>query len=146
MNASRNRLVSFALVFTFLIVAFQTLSISQTRAGQPGNFYEQLAPGLLTRTLFTASSGTDFSIEVRELLFGPGQRTSQVSLPGAAVFEVRSGEGIVTVSEQPQKIQPGSTFALSEGETFQIENEANTPITMRVHLFMAETPIPEGGT
>jgi hypothetical protein len=128
------------MVFTLLIVTFQIANIPQTRAEQPENPYKQLVPGLLTRTLFTASSGTGFRVEIDDFLVGPRQTTSQVSLPGAAVFEARSGSGFVTLGGYPQKIQLGSTFALSEGEGFTIKNEADVPLTMRVHIFMTETP------
>jgi hypothetical protein len=140
MNASGKSLASFALVFTLLMVVFQILNIPQTCAGQLENPYQQLVPGLLTRTLFTASSGAGFRVEVRDLLVGPRQTTSPVSLPGAAVFEVRSGSGLVTLAGDSQEVQPGSSFALSEGGEFAIKNETAVPLIIRAHLFLAETP------
>jgi hypothetical protein len=65
----------------------------------------------LTRTLFIAPSGIGFRVEVRDLLVGPRQTTSLASLPGAAIFEVCSGGGIVTLAGDPQEVQLGSTFA-----------------------------------
>lgn len=105
---------------------------------RPKNPYEKLAPGIATRTLFEASSGKGYRVEVRDLLVGPGKRTEAVSLPGAAVFEVRSGSGVMTVGGQPRELSLGSTFALSEGETFSIENKSTDAIAMRVHVFHAE--------
>jgi quercetin dioxygenase-like cupin family protein len=140
MNVSRNCLASFTLVVALLMVVFQIVSIPQTRAGQLENPYQQLVPGLLTRTLFIAPSGIGFQVEVRDFLVGPRQTTSLVSLPGAAIFEVRSGSGIVSLAGDSQEVQPGSTFALSEGGEFAIKNEADVPLTIRAHLFMAETP------
>lgn len=149
MNTTRGQLGFFGLLFTFTVTS-QALSVAQTPTRQSENLYKQfaagdnkqLATGLLARTLFTATSGAGFSVVIRDLLIGPGQKTSQVSLPGPAVFEVRSGAGIIFISGQSQEIQAGSSFELSQGETFQIRNQANTPITMIVHQFMAETPVP----
>lgn len=106
-------------------------------ANQPSNPFLQLAPGVLTRILYQTASGAGYRVEVRDLLVGPGQHTAEASLPGAAVFEVRSGSGVVTVSGKRQEMKSGSTFALAEGQTFAIENPADVPISARVHLFLA---------
>ncbi len=105
---------------------------------EPQNPYDQLAPGLLTRTLYRVASGTGYRVEVRDLLVGPGQQTSEVSLPGAGVFELRSGSGVITADGKRQEVRVGSAFALSEGQAFAISNRGEAPITIRVHLFMAE--------
>ncbi len=105
---------------------------------RPKNPYAKLAPDIATRTLFETTSGSGYRVEVRDLLVGPGKRTETVSLPGAAVFEVRSGSGLMTVGGKPRELSLGSTFALSEGETFSIENKSTDAIAMRVHLFNAQ--------
>lgn len=105
---------------------------------EPQNPYDQLAPGLLTRTLHRVASGTGYRVEVRDLLVGPGQQTSEVSLPGAGVFELRSGSGVITAGGKRQETRVGSAFALSEGQTFAISNRGEAPIAIRVHLFMAD--------
>ena len=156
MNASNHQVGSFALVLTLLLQTacggmYQTGAdgtglLPGPPAGelkpskyQPENPYLQLAPGLLTRTLFEAASGTGYRVEVRDLLVGPGQRTSNLSLSGAAVFEVRSGSAVITTAGKPQEVRMGSAFALSEGASFMIENKADSPFTMRVHLlFVAD--------
>ena len=105
---------------------------------QPKTPYTQLASGLLTRTLYEAPSGEGYRVEVRELLVGPGQHTDRVTLPGAAILEVRSGSGILTVSDKPQELRLGATFSLAEAEAFAIENTAEVPLALRVHLVQAE--------
>ena len=141
-----NRSVSFALVFTLVMSVSQILNISQTGAQQPENPYKQLAPGLLTRTLFIAPSGSGFRVEIRDFLVGPRQRTSDVSLPGPAILEVRSGSGFVTVAGYSQKVQIGSTFALPEGAAFAIDNGSDLPLTIRGDIFIAEMRPPKGRT
>ncbi len=105
---------------------------------RPENPYGKLASGIATRTLFVASSATGYRVEVRDLLVGPGKSTEAVSLPGAAIFEVRSGSGVMTVGGKQRELRLGSTFALSEGESFSIENKGTDAIAMRVHLLGAQ--------
>ncbi len=105
---------------------------------QPKNPYAALAAGIMTRTLFETSSRQGYHVEVRDLLVGPGQHSESVSLPGAAVFEVRSGSGVMTVNGKPQELKLGSTFTLPEGQAFTIENKSDSALAMRVHLFRAE--------
>ena len=104
---------------------------------EPQNPYVPLAPGILTRTLHQAAGQAGYRIEVRDMLVGPGQRATNVSLPGAAVFQVRSGSGTITTAGKTEEAKSGSTFAVSDGETFSVENKSNTPIELRVYLFIA---------
>ncbi len=105
---------------------------------QPRQPYSQLNPGIMTRTLFEVATSNGYRVEVRDVLVGPRQRTERVSLPGAAVFEIRSGGGILTVNGKRQELSPGSTLSLSEGQAFSIENNSDAPITIRVYLIIAQ--------
>jgi len=105
---------------------------------QVKNPYAEVSKGLLTRTVFETDAPGDVHIEVRDLLVGPGQTAASVSLPGAAVFEVRLGSGNVVVDGKIREIQTGSTMALSEGESFVVENKGENPIAIRVHLIHAK--------
>ncbi len=105
---------------------------------QPENPYTQLAKGLLTRTVFEAASGAGYRVEVWDLLVGPRQTSSEVTLPGAAVFEVRSGIALITSAGKSLEVRAGSAFSLSEGASFAIENKAESPFSIRVHVFKAD--------
>jgi len=105
---------------------------------QVKNPYAEVSKGLLTRTVFETDAPGDVYIEVRDLLVGPGQTTASVSLPGAAVFEVRLGSGKVVVDGKTREIQTGATLAVSEGESFVVENKGENPIAIRVHLIHAK--------
>jgi mannose-6-phosphate isomerase-like protein (cupin superfamily) len=109
------------------------LSTSQTR-----NPFAELAPGILTRTLFEASSGRGYRVEVRDLLVGPGKRSASVTLPGAAVFEIRSGPASVSIGDKLEEFRPGSTFVVPEGAAFTVDNRGGTAIAIRVQLFRGE--------
>jgi|SRR5579864_1269159 len=105
---------------------------------QPKEPYSQLNAGIMTRTLFEAATSNGYRVEVRDLLIGPRQRTERISLPGGAVFEIRSGSGILTANGKRQELSPGSTLSLSEGQAFSIDNSSDAPITIRVYLIMAQ--------
>lgn len=105
---------------------------------QPRNPYSQLATGILTRTLYEASSGNGYRIEVRDLLVGPQQHSASVKLPGSAVCQVLSGDGVLTSGEKRQDLKLGSTLTIPQGEGFSIENKSDVPVAIRVHLFKPE--------
>jgi len=105
---------------------------------QPRNPYSELATGVLTRTLYEASSGNGYRIEVRDLLVAPQQHSASATLPGSAVCQVLSGDGVLTAGEKHQDLKIGSTFTIPEGEAFAIQNKSDFPFVIRVNLFKAE--------
>jgi len=111
------------------------VNFSKTEPAKP---FSKLADGLAARTLFQASDGAGTQVEVRDLLIGPGQKTESASLTGAAVFEIRSGNGTMQTGEKQRELTPGVTLSLSEKATFTIENKADSPMAIRVFLFTAE--------
>jgi mannose-6-phosphate isomerase-like protein (cupin superfamily) len=104
---------------------------------EPASPYAQLAPGLLARKVFDAASATGYNVEVLDLLVAPGQRATDVSLAGAAVFEVRAGNGALSRGGTTEEVKTGSTFALSQGTSFSLENRGELPITVRVFVITA---------
>jgi hypothetical protein len=85
--------------------------------------YRQYTRGLLARTVFTAEeSESPYVVEIWDFLVGPGVKSDTVSLPGAAVFEVRSGSGSITINKEPRQVRIGSTLALDEGRAFDLAN------------------------
>lgn len=152
---TRNRQVVLLLLFTSLLTvsckrwtqrgAKGTGLLPKAPAGEtkfssyrPKNPYTALTAGMMTRTLFSTSSRNGYHVEVRDLIVGPGQHSKSVALPGAAVFEVRSGNGVMTAGESKQELKLGTTFSLAEGERFSIENKSDSPLAMRVYLFQGE--------
>jgi len=105
---------------------------------QPKNPYDQLAPGLLGRTVFNAEGANGVGIAVTEYLVGPRQRSSSVTLAGATVFEVMSGEGIVKFDGKEQKVQLGTTFSLPKDTAIVIENNGDSPLAMQLNVVRSE--------
>lgn len=104
---------------------------------EPMSPYGQLAPGVLSRKVFATSDAANHAVETLDLLIAPGQRASDVSLPGGAVFEVRAGHGMVATGGKKQDVKTGSTFAVSQGAAFTLENTGNVPMTIRVFVITA---------
>ena len=105
---------------------------------QPRNPYSQLATGVLTRTLYEASSGNDYRIEVRDLLVPSRQHSASATLPGSAICQVLSGDAVLTSGERHQDLRLGSTFTISKNEAFAIESRSDVPVAIRVYLFKPE--------
>lgn len=88
----------------------------------PAQPYRQFAKGLLAQTVYTADADGPFAIEVWDLIVGPGQRSESAALPGAAVLEIRSGTGKVTVAGRDRETPTGAALSIAEGERFTIVN------------------------
>lgn len=119
------------------IVPTPTPTIDQTQIAPDTqqNPYRQFAPGLLARTTYKAEQTGRVGVEIWDLLVGPGKKTDAVTLPGGVVFEIRSGNGLVTVGGNRREVKTGATFSFDEGEAFQIENRsADEAISIRVVL------------
>jgi hypothetical protein len=99
------------------------------------NPFKQYAPGLLARTIYKADQTGDLEVEIWELLVGPGKKSEAAKLPGAAVAEVRAGEGMVTIGEKRRDLKSGTGFSIDDGEAFQIENNSKEEgLALRVVL------------
>jgi len=99
---------------------------------KPVGLYEQYAPGLLARKAYTADPVGKYSVELWDLLVGPGMKNEGATLPGGAVIEVRSGSGDAVIDGKSQKIKIGSVFSVAEGVKFSLINsDKENPLSMR---------------
>lgn len=99
------------------------------------NPFKQYAPGLMARTIYKAEQTGDLEVEIWELLVGPGKKSEPAKLPGAAVAEVRSGAGVVTIGEKRRDLKSGTGFSIDDGEAFQLENNSQDEgLSLRVVL------------
>lgn len=105
---------------------------------QPAEPFGQSSAGLLSRKAFAASSGLGYRVEVSDLLVGPRQSSAAITFAGAAVVEVRSGSPIVADLSGKRELRPGASVSIAERQPFQVTNRSDTPVTMRVHVFVAE--------
>jgi hypothetical protein len=105
---------------------------------RPRDPYSQLAPGLLARTIYQSAGPTGTRIAVTDYLIGPRQHTSSITLPGAAICEVKSGDGVVRLAGAEQKVNSGTTFAIAQGTPFAFENTSELPFAIQLHLIQKE--------
>jgi hypothetical protein len=104
---------------------------------QPTNPYTQVAPGLFSRTVYKCEGPPGYLVEVRDLSVAPMKQAENISLPGAAFVEVRYGTGVFATGEKRQELNVGSTFSVSQGQSFALETTSDAALTMRVHLITA---------
>ena len=64
----------------------------------------------------------------------PGKQTTPVTLPGAALIEVRSGTGVLQAGDQRQELQLGAIVAVSQDQSFILTNSGQLTLTMRVYI------------
>ena len=86
------------------------------------NPYKQYAAGLLARTVYRTDESPRFRVEIWDLLVGPGKKSDPVTLPGGAVLEVRAGAGTISAGENTREVKLGTTMAIEDGQSFQIQN------------------------
>lgn len=106
---------------------------------RPDRPFEPVAPGLLSRTVFSEQTASGLRIEVRELLVGPKQANVRHVLHAAALLDVRSAVG-ATLARGDGKgaaLAAGATLKVAEGEAFVIENRGDEPLVVTATLFSA---------
>jgi hypothetical protein len=97
------------------------------------NPYKQYAPGLLARTAYKSERAGGLTVEMWDMLVGPGQKSATASLPGGGVVQIRSGVGSITVNGKAQDGKTGTSFPIPEGQSFQVSNgSAEEALILRV--------------
>lgn len=107
-------------VLVELSVATGAQVVTPPPATPPG--YRQLVSGLLARSRFVADAPAGRRVELWDLLVGPGLRSAEATLPGAAVLEVRGGSGQIVIGGKPQDLRSGVTLSIPERTSFQVVN------------------------
>lgn len=84
--------------------------------------FEQYASGLLVRKTYRPDVPGPLALEIWDLRVGPGKKSEPLSLPGAAVLEVRFGEGLIFIDGRVQETRMGASLAIPEGAQFWVDN------------------------
>jgi hypothetical protein len=99
-----------------------------------------LASGVLARRDPDATVD-DVRIQVLDLLIGPNQQAEAVALNGSSTHLVLNGSGQITFAEGgavvQRPFQPGSTWTLASGQSFQITNRGEQHVDIRVRIVRA---------
>lgn len=105
---------------------------------EPSHPFVQIAPAVWSETVFDAPLKAGLHLEVREFLVLPNESLTEFSLAGAAILQVRSGNGVLSVVGQHQTLHPGSVVSVSQDETLAIANLGGDPMRLRVQLFVGK--------
>ena len=98
-----------------------------------------LAPaGHLSRTFFQTEGPPGYRVELQDLSLAPKKRVDNISFPGAAFLDVRYGSGILTLGDHKQELSVGSSFSVSQGQSFSLESTGEHPLSVRAFLIGAQ--------
>jgi hypothetical protein len=102
----------------------------------PRNPYQEAGKNLLARTVLETPGPAGTRIELRDLFITPGTTAEKVSLPGAAILEVLSGEGKITTAEKSQELTQGTSVSLAQDATCSLESRGITALVLRARIFI----------
>jgi hypothetical protein len=121
------------LLFLSVAVALLGSASALAQNGSPG-VYEDLASGLLGRTVFKTDAGK-VNVEILDLLVGPGKVSEAFVLQGSAVLDVQAGNAVLLVGGRQQSIKVGGTTALSANQNIAFDNSREArPFVARLIL------------
>jgi hypothetical protein len=104
-----------------LLVLVDTRSLPAEEAA-PASEFRQLAPGLLSRSVFKSAAGDKLAVEILDLMVGPGQSSEAITLSGAALLDVQGGEATLLVDGKAQRVQAGGVVPLAQSQQLAINN------------------------
>ena len=91
-----------------------------------GLMYSEAASGLLSRSLFQSRDLGSHSLEIRDVLVGPGRRSAPLALTGGSILDVQAGSATLEIDGKSQAIKPGTVLSLKQGQSFAIDNRRQT--------------------
>ena len=100
---------------------------------QPERPFAPQNDGALARPVFRTETGAPYGAEIRDALVAPG-KTATLAHDGIVVVDTREGTGVANVQERQVKLEPGTTFGLSQGQTARVQNSGSTPLLLRVYV------------
>jgi hypothetical protein len=104
---------------------------------QPKSPYTQISANLLERQIFQAAGPQGMTIKILDL-FIPGTKTADnISLPGAAVLDVKYGAGRLLSTGSPLNLSIGTTTSVAQGASLSIQNTAELPLIIQARVIVA---------
>ncbi len=107
----------------------------------PAHSFHVEEGNVLARTVFETDAPSNSHVEIRDYMFPPNAKSKLAALPGAAVLDVYSGEGTLSVGEQDaagEHLAPAAVKSLPGGQTLVIDNKSALPFVVRVYVFEAK--------
>lgn len=91
-------------------------------ASAADNAYREWQGALLMRPRLPPVAAGHLTVEVVDLMLGPGQHGKPFRWPQAALLEVRSGEGSLLRGDERQVLRMGAVITLDEGQRAEFAN------------------------
>jgi hypothetical protein len=107
----------------------------------PANSFHVEGDNVLARTVFETDAPSNSHVEIRDYMFPPNAKSKLAALPGAAVLDVYSGEGTLSVGEQDsagEHLAAAAVKSLPAGQSLIIDNKGALPFVVRVYVFEAK--------
>jgi len=107
----------------------------------PANSFHVEGENVLARTVFETDAPSNSHVQVRDYMFPPNAKSKLAALPGAAVLDVYSGEGTLSVGEDGaagEHLAPAAVKSLPAGQSLVIDNRGALPFVVRVYVFEAK--------
>lgn len=113
-----------------------------TFAGKTPAFSFHLEEGnVLTRTVFETNAPSNSHVQIRDYMFPPHAKSKLAALPGAAILDVYSGEGTLSVGSESAEgvhLVPATVKSLPAGQSVVMNNQGALPFVVRVYIFEAK--------
>jgi len=104
---------------------------------QPKTPYAQISANLLGRQIFQAAGPQGMTIKILDLYIPATKTADNVSLPGAAVLDVRYGEGKLVSAGNPLNLSLGTTTSVAQGASLSIQNTGELPLIIQARVIVA---------
>jgi hypothetical protein len=89
---------------------------------RPPGEYRQWVPGLLSRSIFKSPVDDKVTVEIFDLMVGPGQSSEAITLTGGAVLDIQAGDASLSVDGKAQRVQAGGVVSLAQNQKIAIDN------------------------
>lgn len=107
-----------------LAIAFcmTSVPVSAQQAPATTNMYHGAKPGWIERGVYRSESDAKVSVEISDVLIGPGRAVVLKAMTTGALLEVKAGIAKISIDQKPQRISPGVVLSVDEGQALSIDN------------------------
>ena len=84
--------------------------------------YEPIAPGMLARTLFATTQTGPITVEMVDILVGPGQTAQLPAMQFAALLDIEAGTALLSLDGKAVAAKLGSVISVNQGQSIGVDN------------------------
>src|SRR5712691_7724987 len=116
-------------IWSLAVLGFGTLVASAANAAGTGAAipqrtlaYEPIAPGMLARTLFATTQTGPITVEMVDILVGPGQTAQLPAMQFAALLDIEAGTALLSLDGKAVAAKLGSVISVNQGQSIGVDN------------------------